>query len=68
MLGNLINSGVMVVSLLSEWEYESMEELADKAEWEADKVRQLDVWLEDISSPNPYGYTMSHLVYGKLVR
>ena len=53
-LGNLINKGkldivlsLMTVSLLSDWEYESMEELVDEAELEADKVCQLDVWVED---------------------
>ena len=35
------------VSWLSESEYERIEMLEDEAEREADKVRQLDVWLND---------------------
>ena len=54
MLVHLIKNGVLdivltptAMFLLTEWEYEPMEALEEEAEREADKARQLDLWLEN---------------------
>ena len=54
------------VSWLRELEYEGIEALEEEAEWEADKLRQMEAWLDD-ELTRSLCWVMSHFVFGRLV-